>query len=150
MKTAELERVRRATSVRTNEHIDERIAKVIAAYADATREELTARIDELEQAWDIERTLETHAAAVSLVGFGLAFGRDRRWLALPIAVAGFLFLHGTRGWCPPLPALRKLGVRTRGEIDRERFALKFLRGDFDNVRRGDQVRIRRLVAAVEA
>jgi len=32
--------------------------------------------------------------------------------------------HGLQGWCPPLPLLRRLGIRTRGEIDREKYALK--------------------------
>jgi hypothetical protein len=32
-----------------------------------------------------------------------------------------------------VPLLRRAGVRTREEIDREKFALKFLRGDFDDV-----------------
>lgn len=34
-----------------------------------------------------------------------------------------LLQHGLQGWCPPLPVLRRLGVRTRGEIDREKYAL---------------------------
>jgi len=35
----------------------------------------------------------------------------------------FLLQHGMQGWCPPLPILRRLGVRTRGEIDREKYEL---------------------------
>ena len=45
-------------------------------------------------------------------------------------MTGFLFQHATQGWCPPVPLFRKLGVRTRSEIDREKYALKILRGDF--------------------
>ena len=56
--------------------------------------------------------------------------RDRRWFLLPGAVAGFLLQHAVQGWCPPLPVLRRLGVRTADEINQERFALKALRGDF--------------------
>ncbi len=33
----------------------------------------------------------------------------------------------------PVPVLRRLGFRTTYEIDRERYALKALRGDFDGV-----------------
>jgi hypothetical protein len=58
---------------------------------------------------------------------------DRRWLLLSAGVLGFLFLHSTQGWCPPLPALRRAGVRTKDEINREKFALKHLRGDFDSL-----------------
>jgi hypothetical protein len=35
----------------------------------------------------------------------------------------FLLLHGVKGWCPPLPVLRRLGIRTRDEIDREKYSL---------------------------
>jgi hypothetical protein len=38
-----------------------------------------------------------------------------------------------QGWCPPLPILRSLGVRTADEINEERYALKALRGDFADV-----------------
>ena len=32
-----------------------------------------------------------------------------------------------------MPMLRRLGVRTRHEIDAEKYALKILRGDFDGI-----------------
>ena len=38
--------------------------------------------------------------------------------------------HALQGWCPPIELFRRLGVRTAGEIARERYALKALRGDF--------------------
>jgi hypothetical protein len=44
-------------------------------------------------------------------------------------------MHAVQGWCPPVPVLRKMGIRTRSEIDREKFALKVLRGDFQDVAR---------------
>jgi hypothetical protein len=37
-----------------------------------------------------------------------------------------LFQPGVQDRCPPLPILRRLGVRIRGEIDREKHALKAL------------------------
>lgn len=42
-----------------------------------------------------------------------------------------LFLHATEDFDPPLPALRRAGVRSRAETNREIHALKILRGDFD-------------------
>lgn len=42
----------------------------------------------------------------------------------------FLLMHAVQGWCPPIPVLRRFGVRTTFEIDRERNALKALRGDY--------------------
>ena len=55
------------------------------------------------------------------------------WSTLPAVVAGFLLQHAAQGWCPPLPLMRRMGVRTRDEINQERYALKALRGDFDEV-----------------
>ncbi len=52
---------------------------------------------------------------------------------LPIVVAGFLLQHAVSGWCPPVPLLRRAGVRTTREINQERFALKALRGDFNDL-----------------
>lgn len=57
-------------------------------------------------------------------------GHHRRWLLLSGTVCGFLLQHALQGWCPPLPAIRALGVRTKEEIDSERYALKVARGDF--------------------
>jgi hypothetical protein len=49
---------------------------------------------------------------------------DRRFLALPAAVLGFLLQHAVQGWCPPVPVLRRLGFRTQTEIEDERHALE--------------------------
>lgn len=42
---------------------------------------------------------------------------------LPAAIATFLLRQARQGYCPPLPALRRLGLRTRREIDEECAAL---------------------------
>ena len=89
------------------------------------------RLRELDREWDIERVLETNAALIALAGVALGARLDRRWLLLPALVTTFLFQHAVQGWCPPLPVLRRLGFRTRKEIDREKYALKYLRGDFE-------------------
>lgn len=90
------------------------------------------RLRALDREWDIERVLETSSSTLSLTGFALAIARrNRRWLLLPFGVSAFLLQHALQGWCPPVPLLRRLGVRTAAEIDAERYALKALRGDFD-------------------
>ena len=82
----------------------------------------------------MERLLETNASALAGVGVGLAAATgSRKWLILPGIVLSFLFQHAVQGRCPPVPVFRRLGVRTREEIDRERYALKALRGDFRDV-----------------
>jgi hypothetical protein len=87
----------------------------------------------LEREWDIERVLQLMASSFSLTGIFLSGVRDKRWIVLPAVVLSFLFLHAVQGWCPPVPVLRRLGVRTREEIDRERHALKVLVGDFPSI-----------------
>ena len=98
---------------------------------------LASRIQELEREWDIERYLETLAPTLSLTGIALAARGDWRWLVAPAVVLSFLLQHAVQGWCPPIPVLRRMGVRTRKEIERERYALKALRGDFGDVRGRD-------------
>ena len=90
------------------------------------------RLAELDQEWDIERMLQTNAAGISLFGILMA-SRNRKWLLLPLTIAGFLLQHAIQGWCPPIEIFRRIGVRTTQEINSERYALKALRGDFDDV-----------------
>ena len=92
------------------------------------------RLRALDREWDIERVLETNASLIAFAGVVLGAERDRRWLVLPALVTAFLFQHAVQGWCPPVPMLRRLGVRTSREIEIERVALKILRGDFDQER----------------
>lgn len=92
---------------------------------------IARRLEELEREWDIERTLEANAATVSLVGLTLGAVVNKKFFVLPTVVAGFLLQHAVQGWCPPLPIFRRYGFRTQPEIDAERYALKVLRGDFE-------------------
>jgi hypothetical protein len=88
------------------------------------------RIRELEREWDMGRALATKAATMTLAGIALGLTVDRRFLALPAMAAAFLLQHAFRGWSPPVPLLRSLGVRTAREIQDEIIALRILRGDF--------------------
>ena len=128
-----MERVERHTAPAVQQRIRTRARQRVHRLAGAPPHELTRRIEQLEREWDIERWLETNAATVSLVGMALGSFVDRRWFALPAVVAGFLLQHAIQGWCPPLPVLRRLGVRTVNEIDQERYALKTLRGDLKDL-----------------
>jgi hypothetical protein len=124
------ERVPLHTRARDNYRIHARTLHDVSRYFDASEETISGRIQELEREWDIERTLEANAATVSLAGLALGVFVDRRFLLVPVAVAGFLLQHALQGWCPPLPVLRRLGVRTAAEIHQEILALRILRGDF--------------------
>jgi hypothetical protein len=79
---------------------------------------------QLDKEWDIERVLEVNASSLALTGLVLGLTVNKRWLALPGIILAFLVQHGLQGWCPPVPLLRRLGVRTRHETDREKYALK--------------------------
>jgi hypothetical protein len=96
-------------------------------------EQMGRRLHELDREWDIERVLEANAATLALTGIVLGATRDHRWLYLSGGVAAFLLQHALQGWCPPVPILRRLGIRTMQEINAERTALKALRGDFREV-----------------
>ena len=128
------DRVRRRTSPEVNRRIDTDIEKNIRYFATQSREAIDQRIRELDREWDIERTLETNAASLGLIGLSLGVLGKRTWLGLPGVVLGFLLMHAIQGWCPPVPIFRRAGVRTQQEIDREKYALKILRGDFDHLR----------------
>jgi hypothetical protein len=127
------ERVRSVTRGQENSEIDNYIILNLEYYKSEGPAAIDARIEELDREWDIERTLEVNAAAFALTGTVLASVINKRWFVVPALVAIFLAQHAVQGWCPPVSILRRLGVRTRPEIDREKYALKALRGDFENV-----------------
>ncbi|HEX2019012.1 MAG TPA: hypothetical protein VGO17_08760 [Aurantimonas sp.] len=111
---------------------------------------IEARIRELDEEWDVERAIQANAATLALSGTILAMLQDRRWSFLPLVVMSFLLQHATQGWCPPLPILRRMGFRTQVEIERERYALKALRGDFANMPADGATPRQKALAAVEA
>lgn len=121
-----VDRVARHTAPDVQAGIERRI-ECSVAYYERHPDEIAQRLRELDEEWDVERTLETNASALTLFGLVLGTLGRRRWLLLPLAVQSFFLQHALQGWCPPLPLLRRLGVRTREEIERERHALQDLR-----------------------
>ena len=119
-----LDRVRSSTASHVNEEIDLQTDINIQRYKGKNKTEILERIQMLDKEWDIERVLEVNASTLALTGLILGLTKNRKWLFLPGIVLPFLLQHGLQGWCPPLPLLRRLGIRTRGEIDREKYALK--------------------------
>jgi hypothetical protein len=113
-----------------NQRIHGRTLHDVSRYIGADPVFIDERIRQLEREWDVERTLEANGAIIALAGLALGVTVDRRFLAVPAAVAGILLQHALQGWCPPLPFLRRIGVRTAAEIHQEIIALRILRGDF--------------------
>lgn len=115
-------RVAAHTPENVNHRIQARTIRSIKYYR-AYPDEIPERLQELDREWDIERLLTTNASTLMLIGTGLGFLVNRRFLLLPAAVAGFLLQHSLQGWCPPVSVFRRLGVRTASEIENERYNL---------------------------
>jgi hypothetical protein len=124
------DRVRAHSAVGANERIDSVAQRRVRRAAGQPGAVLTQHIQELDREWDMERWLETNASALALGGTVLGLFVNKKFFAVPCVVLSFLLLHALEGWCPPVPILRRKGVRTRREIDAEKYALKALRGDF--------------------
>lgn len=133
IETGTKDRVRKNTSWGQNIKIDNLTRENIRKYSKGSDREIADRINTLKQKWDMERTLEINMSTLALTGLALSVFVDKRWALLSGVVLGFFVQHAIQGWCPPLPVFRAMKVRTRTEIEEEKYALKALRGDFNNV-----------------
>ena len=75
---------------------------------------------------------------MTFTGMLVSMAAGRKWLALPIFAQGMVLLHSLQGFYPLLPLFRRIGLRTEQEIGAERYALKALRGDFQELRGGQR------------
>jgi hypothetical protein len=143
-------RVENSTDARLNERIHARTDAELVRLEAAGDDEIADRLRELDEEWDVERLLQVNASVLVMLGVLLGARLDRRFLALPAAVFTFFGQHALQGWCPPIPVFRRLGVRTNREIARERYALKAMRGDFDDLPAKDAGTAKRVRAALAA
>lgn len=134
-------RVRKNSSPTVNMKIDKQILENIKKYADRPEREVTERIRKLDREWDIERVLEVNMSTLALTGIALSIFSNRKWLTLPTVVLAFFAQHAIQGWSLPDKLLRYLKVRTRDEIDVEKYALKALKGDFEDLRSAEEALI---------
>lgn len=100
------------------------------------RDAVIQRLTELDHEWDIDRVLMANFAVVGGTAYAVGLdrfahrpfwglGRRRKgWLYFVGAQLGFLFMHAAVGWCPPVVFWRRLGVRTKTEIEAERALLQ--------------------------
>jgi hypothetical protein len=148
----ESDRVRRHTRPEQLRRIDQRTEELLQLYISQPPEVIERRIAELRREWSIERYLQLNTTTLGVAGVALAAASDRRWGLFTCTVLAALVAHAQLGLHPALPFLRQLGIRTRPEIDRELYALKALRGDFDGIDpvepRPEDPRIERAIAAV--
>lgn len=119
--------------------IDDLILSNIRKYADKSPAEISERIRQLDKEWDIERVLDLNMSALALCGITLSIFLSNYSLILPTLLLLFFIWHAFQGWCPPIPILRFFKVRTRPEIDREKYALKAMRVDFKDLANGSDL-----------
>jgi hypothetical protein len=131
------DKVREVTPDEENKKIEEGILKNLVYYK-VNPSEIPARIEELDKERDIEKALESNASVLALTGVVFSILFSKKWLLLPTVVTGYLLQHSIQGWCPPLAIFRKLGYRTRKEIETEKHALRLLNGDYDEISSGEE------------
>jgi hypothetical protein len=126
--------VRTHTPDGVNRRIDERVERCVRHMAEQMdRSAISQYLEKLEHEWDLNRVVTVGASAVSVLGLALGWKSGRGWRVLSGVAAGLLLQHGVFGFGPLAELVRALGVRTRREIDLEKFALKALRGDFERI-----------------
>jgi hypothetical protein len=117
------DRVRTRIPDNINADIDKKTRDNILWYSREEPDIITARMAELDKEWDMEQTLILNASLLSLIDVLLGITKTRTWFLFPAIVSYFLAQYAIRGWCPPVELFRRLGVRTRKEIDMEKYAL---------------------------
>lgn len=127
------ERAREHTAAEVNARLDDEMRDRLFRDSALSDDQISERIEALDREWNIECYVEVLVPGLALTGVALGILRNRRWWLLTAAVLGFIGQHALQGWCPPLAALRRGGVRTRQEIEAKRYALKALRGDFSGL-----------------
>ena len=117
-----------------NRRIDTEVERCVQHMAEqGDRSVISAYLEDLEREWDLNRVVTVAASAVGLVGWALVPARGWGWKVLGGVAAGLLLQQGLVGYGPLATVARRLGARTRREIDLEKFALKALRGDFQRI-----------------
>ena len=112
-----------------NAAIDRETLARLEEFKNASPEKFQERIDEL--AWEYDVACAQSIAFAGLGLFGLALSRFHKgFLAIPVIANAALLYQNLPVPSPITPAFRMLGFRSRTEIERERHALKMLRGDY--------------------
>lgn len=126
------DRVRAHTAEVVNRRLDRETQGRIEQLRGASDTQVARRLEELDREWDVERALMMFFSVAGGITFTMAVRSIRPlrkwsgWLYLLATQIGFMGLHATYGWCPPLLLLRRLGFRTHPEIDAERRSLELM------------------------
>lgn len=108
------------------------------AYHSVNPAHIGHRLDELDDEWSAEQVMIALSSGLTVLGGVFSVTRSRLWTIVPLA-ASIMMLKGTfsRGEMPTQAFLRRAGFRTAEEIAQERYALKALRGDFNDVEQAE-------------
>lgn len=112
--------------------IEQKSQSPIHSFGHKGKGKIGERITEIDSEWDAERTLLLNAAALTLAGAVLGAFVNKKWFLLSVGASLIMAEQAITGWSPALGALKILGKRTTNEINREKYALKALKGDFKN------------------
>jgi hypothetical protein len=128
-----IDRVREHTSKGVNQRITREMQHNVERCVREGRDAIVVRLAELDREWDIDRVVIANFAIVGGAAYAgglerysrpaLFSGRRKGLLYLVGVQIGFLLMHATIGWCPPVAVWRRFGVRTKVEIEVERAAL---------------------------
>ncbi|HAQ06088.1 MAG TPA: DUF2892 domain-containing protein [Bacillus bacterium] len=112
------------TNPEVNAFIKRRTESNIKHYMGSSKEDIEARIKDLDYEWDTERILELNFAVIILLTVFSGLFKSKIWLVISFFASVFMVQHSLQGWCPPLPVIRKLGFRTAAEIFEEKEAMQ--------------------------
>ena len=129
-----VDRVRDHSAHGVNQRIVRDMDRNVEHHIRGGRDAISRRIAELDQEWDVDRVLMANFAVAGGIAYGVGMQRyvnrpllgKRRtgFLYFLAAQLGFLLMHAGVGWCPPLVLWRRLGWRTKTEIEIERSLLQ--------------------------
>ncbi|HEY3448642.1 MAG TPA: hypothetical protein VGK67_19955 [Myxococcales bacterium] len=127
-----VDRIRAHTPAKLNEDIDHCIARRIEDLATRSDAEQEAHLGRLDRTWSLDRAALAGLATVALAA-NLAALRRPGWRWLAVLSSASLLQAAASGSGVVVALLRRVGLRTRREIECERCAIKALRGDFELV-----------------
>lgn len=115
------DRVRNHSPKVFNKEIDKQSDYIIKTTIQRGSFAIRERLLQLDKEWDIDRALLAFFSTTFVAQLGLSVKRkSHRFSIIPFIQSAFLLMYATYGWCPPVPMLRKMGFRTRFEIQAER------------------------------
>jgi hypothetical protein len=114
------DRVRSHTPTHVNWRINHEILGAVTYLSRQSPDVVNNHIKNLDYEWDIDRALMLNFALIGGTVFSLGLTQNRKWFYLLGAQTAFLAWHALSGWCPPVSLLRRMGFRTKTEIETEK------------------------------